>query len=69
MLIAYVFSVLVRRNVCHAVCHLLQVMRLHGKINDGRIASTRKVTLDSTEVQEEIQVESELAPKNASPTE
>ena len=31
-----------RRNVCHAVYHLLEVMRLREKINDGRIiASTR----------------------------
>ena len=38
-------------------------MRLREKINDGRIASTRHSDSDSTDVQEEIQVESEPAPK------
>ena len=39
-------------------------MRVREKINDGRIASTRNSdSMDSTDVQEEIQVESEPVPK------
>ena len=37
-------------------------MRLRGKINDGKIASTKNS--DCTDVQDEIQVESELGQKS-----
>ena len=42
-------------------------MRLHEKKNYGRIASTRHSDSDSTDVQKEIQVESEPAPKKRCP--
>ena len=44
----------VSSGVCHAVCHLLQGISCNyvRKIKPGRIASTKIVILDSTDIQE-----------------
>ena len=64
-------SVLVRRLLRHAVCHLLTVMRRRGKkTRDGRTTSSEscrkemaELLLDYEDIQEEIEVGTEPPPK------